>query len=119
MPAECSVLTMVLNSLTTPVALIALVGSEESRWSCSPSSCDRPRSTRWRSSMKACTGISSTEVTPRRLRWSITGAGRQPGVGAAQVLRNVGMVHGEAAHMQFVDHHVAPGDAAATGRRPR
>ena len=34
--------------------------------------------------------------------------GREPGVGAAQCRRHVGMPHGEAAHVRLVDHRVAP-----------
>ena len=42
MPAECSVFTMVLNSLIVPVAEIARHRAQKIRWSCSPSSCAVP-----------------------------------------------------------------------------
>ena len=35
----------------------------------------------------------------------------QTGIGPTQMRRHVGMAHGEAAHVQFVDQGVAPGDA--------
>ena len=48
-------------------------------------------------------------MTPRFLRCSIAGGMAEAGVGAAQLLRDVGVQLGEAAHVRLVDDGLAPG----------
>jgi hypothetical protein len=71
-----------------------------------------------RSSTNACTGKSSTVVTPRSTRCSITRGEESPAKRAAQRRRHVGVQHRVAAHVRFVEDRAHPGHVAGGGRSP-
>ena len=58
--------------------------------------------------------MSSIEVTPRRVRCSITGAVARPAVRPPQVGRNVRVALGESFDVEFINHGLVPGNP---GRR--
>ena len=107
MPAACSALTIVLNSLTLPDARVARFGREEADRVVAP--------------VVAQALLDQVAVVDERVhRHQLDRGdaeplqvvdhrrGRQPGVGAAQRWRHVGVQHREAAHVQLVDHRVVP-----------
>ena len=109
MPAACSVFTMVLNSPSVPARRVAQVGREEADRVVAPVVAQAVLH-QARSSTKAWTGSSSTAVTPS-LSVLDHRRGGQPGVGAAQLLRDVGMALREALDVHLVDDRVLPGGA--------
>ena len=113
MPAECSVLTMVLNSLTPPGGAVARLGREEADRVVAPVVA-QPLLDQvavvdegvHRHQLDRGDAEPPQVVDHRR--------GGEAGIGAAQPRRHVGMAHGEAVHVQLVDHRLVPGHA----RRP-
>ena len=109
-----------LLHLLAPLAVagVGVVRAPGRRWSCSPSSCAGPCSTRRRSWTNWCTGISSTAVTPSCREVVDHRLARQAGVGAPLLVGHVGVAHGEALDVGLVDDRLVPRDAGAADRRP-
>ena len=91
--------------------------AQRSRACCSPSNCASPCRPGAGRAGKACTGMSSSAVTPKLSQMLDDGLGRHPRVRAAQVSGHLRMQPRHAAHVGLVDERFVPPDTR-DGSRP-